>query len=206
MALSHRMPAIGEASLDDILVTASILRNGIRSAARRTWDLQALARGRRLPAAARWRAVRHRHPPTERHRRPPRRPRPEQHHPGRADPLRADARPGGRVAARDRPRRHRDAKRGREAPRQGGQDPFRRGPRGVRPLRVGVREEDREHDSRAAQGDRQLVRLVTPALHAGREILGRRARSVRAPVGRGADLSGPSRDPLVPALPDCPVG
>ena len=64
--------------------------------------------------------------------------RPQQHRAGRADPLRADARPAGAVAAGHRPRRHRHAERGRAAARQGGAHPVRPRPRGVRRAGRGV--------------------------------------------------------------------
>src|SRR5712691_3865767 len=139
-AVSHRMARLWEMSLDDILVAASILRNAIRSAARRTRHLQALARGGRLPADAGRRAVCPRHPAAQRDSRAAHGPRPRQRHPGRADPLRADAWPRGAVAAGDRSRRDRDSKRGRKAGYPEGHDALRDGARGFLALRMGIRE------------------------------------------------------------------
>ena len=48
----------------------------------------------------------------------------QQHRPGRAGPLRADAGPGHTLASRHRPRRHRDPERGGEAARQEGKTRF----------------------------------------------------------------------------------
>ena len=86
-----------------------------------------------------------------------------------------------------RPRRHRDADRGR-APAEGrGQDAARPRPRGVRRARVGS-----GRSSRARTITRQMrrlgdsVRLVARALHDGRGPLGGGARGLRAAATRRA--------------------
>src|SRR5437667_10584150 len=204
-AVSQRMARLWEMSLDDILVAASILRNAIRSAARRTRHLQALARGGRLPADAGRRAVYHRHPAAQRDSRAAHGPRPRQRHTGRADPLRADAWPRRAVAAGDRPRRDRDAERGRKAGYRERHDALRDGAGGLFARGGGIWEADGPHHPRAAQSNRQLLRLDAHAFHARSGILARGARSVRAAVGAAADLSRPPGDPLVPPLPHCPL-
>ena len=61
------------------------------------------------------------------------------------------------LAAGHRPRRHRHPERGRAAPGQGGPDPLRRRPRGVRRAGLGLRARDRRRHPRAAQGHRLLA-------------------------------------------------
>ena len=84
----------------------------------------------------------------------------QQHRAGRAGAVRADARAPGALAPGHRPRRHRHAERGGAPAGQGGTDPVRRRPRGVRRAGLGLRARDRRRHPRAAQGHRLLGRLV----------------------------------------------
>ena len=148
------------------------------------------------------RAVHHRHPATERHRRAPHGARAQQHGAGCDRPLAAY---GGRrdaLGPRHRPRRHRHAERHREAARARRAEPLRRRPRGVRRAHQGVRRRHRLRHPQAARGDRLLVRLDAYGVHALAGAVARRARGVRAPLGARPHLQGAPRDPLVPAVHD----
>ena len=179
----------------------------VRSACRRAPSIRAVARGGRLhgPRGFGQAPVCDRDPAAQRHGGAAHGPGPEQRDPGRAHPLRAHAGARGAVASGHRPRRDRDAKRGGAPDRQGGKDPLRPGTGAVRGARVGVRARDRPHHPRAAQGDRRVLRLEPHPVHARPGLLARGAGGVRPPVGGGPDLSRPSRDPLVPALPHLPL-
>ena len=102
-----------------------------------------------------------------------------------------------------RPRRHRDAERGRAAAREGGQDAARPRPRGVRGARLGV--EGAEHGGTILEQLRALgasLRLDARALHDGRGPLARGARGLRAALREGPHLPRRPHHQLVPALPD----
>ncbi len=156
----------------------------------------------RVEAAGSRHAVRRPDAAAERHRGAARRPRPQQHHPGRAGPLRADARAARTVGSRHRPRRHCHAERGGTNAGQGRRHPFRHRARGVRGAGVGIRARDRWHHPRPAQGARMQLRLVAHLLHARRRSLPRRARGLRAALRQGADLPRQVHHQLVSALPD----
>src|SRR2546425_394994 len=195
-----------------------IIRNGeqaevrapapVQPSRRRAPALPALARQRRVHGPRRFAqgAVRDRDPAAQRHGGAAHGTRAQQRHPGRADSLRADARPGGGVAARHGPCRNRHAERRRAVAGRGGEEPRRRGARGVRRTGVGVRARDGQRDPGAAQGDRLLRRLEPHPLHLRPRILPGGARGVRAPVGGGTDLPRTPGNPLVPALPHRRVG
>ncbi len=105
------------------------------------------------------------------------------------------------MGARHRPRRHRDAERDRASARERRQNALRRRPRCVRPAHRSVRHRDRRNDSRAVARHRLVGRLVAHRVHAVAGVVARRPRSVRPAVRTRTDLSRPSRNPLVPALP-----
>ena len=75
-------------------------------------------------------------------------------------------------------------------------------PRGVPQARLGVEGAVRRAHRRADEARRRELRLVARALHHGPGSVARGARSVRAAVRKGADLSGRLHGQLVPALPD----
>ena len=108
---------------------------------------------------------------------------------GRADPLPPDARRQHAVAARHRPRRHRDADRRRAAAEGARRFAPRARPGEIRRTRLGVegsvRLDDHEPDATA----RHVGRLVARALHDGRGAFRGGARNVRPSVRRRPHLS-----------------
>jgi len=145
----------------------------------------------------------HRHPAAQHHRLAARRPCAEQHAAGRADPLRADARQGGAVDARNRPRRHRHPDGGRASARRRGQHvPPRAWPRGLRRADLALEGRIRGRDRRPAAPPGRLLRLEPRALHPGRGPLGRRAQGVCQPLQAGADLPRHPPGQLAPGAAD----
>ena len=108
----------------------------------------------------------------------------------------------GALAPGHRPRRHRHPERGRAAARQGGQDPLRPRPRGVRGAGLGLRRRDRRRHPRAAPGHRR-ARPTGPGPTSPSTRGSRRAvrEVVRAAVREGPDLPRQVHHQLVPPLP-----
>ena len=102
------------------------------------------------------------------------------------------------LPARLRPRGHLDAERGREAPRDRGEDAAGPRPRGVRGARLGVAARVRRQDHVPVPADRRLARLPPRALHDGRRVRPRRDALLRAPVPQGLDLPREPDHQLVP--------
>ena len=112
------------------------------------------------PRAPGRRAVHHRQPAAQRHRRAAHRPRARQHAAGRRGPLRAAARQGRAVGGRHRPRRHRHADGGRAPARAAAGQAHQLQPRGIRRQGVGVEGRERRHDHPPAAPPRLLDGLV----------------------------------------------
>jgi hypothetical protein len=102
-----------------------------------------------------------RHPAAKRHGLAPHGPRAQQHHPGRGDPPRAHDRSPHPLGARHRSRGHRDPEQGRADARQAGQEPPRRGPRGVHREVLGVASPSTARPS-SASSRRWAARATTP--------------------------------------------
>ena len=149
------------------------------------WPFSAVARPR-APALL------HRHAAAERHRQPAHGPRPRQHDPGHADPLLAHARPGGALAARHRPRRHRDPDGGRAPARAGGAEPPADRAQGLRRSGLGLEGGVGRRHQPAVASPGRLRRLVARALHPGRGSLAGGPQGVRRSLSRRPDLQGPA--------------
>ncbi len=114
-------------------------------------------------------------------------------------PVRAHARQGRAVAARHRPRRHRDPDGGRAAVDGApAARPPRDGPREVPGAGLGMEGGVRRHHHPPAQAARRVVRLVARALHHGRGLVARGAQGVRRALPRRADLQGQAAGQLGP--------
>ena len=127
-------------------------------------------------------------------------PRSQQHRPGRSRALRADAGTCGAMVAGHRPRRHRDAERGRANPGGRGAHTVRSRSRGVRRTGLELRPHHRRRHPHAASRSRLLGGLDAHVFHARRGFEQRRARGIRAPPRRGARLSRTLHHQLVSAV------
>ena len=125
-------------------------------------------------------------------------PRAERLAPGRPDPLAPDARLRHAVAARLRPRRHRDPERRREGARarkerRGRSSAARRSSTHLAPPRG-----DRRDDHGPVPVPRRLARLQPRALYDGRRLRRGRDALLRPPLGPRLDLSRRADRQLVP--------
>ena len=184
-------PFLDSASMDPLYKP-----EGVEARWQETWRPRAL-RGR----ARRRRAdLRHRDPAAERHRRAAHGARAQRVDPGPAHPLPPHARVLDAVAAGIRPRGHRDPERRRARAREGGAEPPRPRPRGVRRADVGVARALRQGHLRAVPQARRLARLPARALHARRGLRARGAEVLRPPVRPRAPVPRQPHRQLVPAL------
>ena len=119
---------------------------------------------------------------------------------GHHRPLAAHARLHHAVASRHRPRRHRHADDGGAPTGRRRQEPPRHRPRSLHRARVGLEAALRRRHPRPDEAARRLGGLVARVLHHGRAHVARRARGLRPPVRRRADLSRQVHRQLVPAL------
>ncbi len=157
----------------------------------------------RPPRPRRRRALQHHDPAAERDGLAAYGPRPQQHAPGRARPLRAPARQGRAVAARHGPRRHRHPDGSGAPPRRAAAArPAQLGPAGIRPPGLGVEGGIRRHHRQPAQAARRLLRLVAGALHHGRGPVEGRPEGLRRPARAGPDLPRQAPGELGPEVPD----
>ena len=138
----------------------------------------------------------------ERHRSAPSRPRAQRlaagHHRARAP----DAGLQHAVAARHRSRRNRDAKRGREGPREGGQGPSSARPRRIHRARLAMARDLRRSNPQPVAPAWRVMRLEPRALHAGRGPFARRDESLRRSLQPGPHLPRQTAHQLVPAMRD----
>ena len=152
------------------------------------------------------RDVRHLRAAAERDRRAAHGPRAERLDPGPADPLAPDAGLRHALAARLRPRRHRDAERRREAARRGGDLAQGARPRGVRGARLGAPRRHRQDDHGPVPQARRLARLRARALHDGRRLHRGGDALLRPPLGSRLDLPRQPDRQLVPVPRDGDLG
>ncbi len=127
----------------------------------------------------------------------------QQHAAGHPVPFRAHARPRRALAARHRPRRHRDPARGRAADDgAAGARPAHDRPREVPGEGVGVEGRERRHHHQSAQAARGLLRLGPRALHHGRGAVEGRDQGLRRSLRGRADLQGQAPRQLGPGVPE----
>ena len=183
-------------------------REDLRPGALRGALVLPLGEGRPFPAAGpgRLAAVRHGHSSAERDRAPPHRPRVRPDDRGHPGALEADAWSPGPLAARHRPRRHRDPDGRRARAREGGRPAPRPRPRELHRAGLGVAARVRRHDPRAASEARVLARLEPAALHDGPRPLPGGPPRLRAALRGRTHLPGTLRRQLVPALRDRRLG